>query len=306
MRLGKNYNPSIGRFTQRDSYAGRRSDPLSLNLYTYCHNNPIRFMDFNGHERIVVSGGIDGEEAFKYQFIETALKQIGSWKSQDFLQGEFDKENDITWIVANWNYNDMDLRKYQITALDKGINLMVIDDKEELFDYINKDGRDEDLIEAITFFAHGTAFDAPGVSDPGYGYAVALGYGGSGKHNNALNIFSSDLSKIKSSSFANSSSSVFYSCRTGNKFNNTIFAQEWANVTGSTTRAASGKGILSGRTDYTNIYENPLPLMDTICSIFGKRSPRQKARYTFGYSSSGSLNYPEVNDGGKMKTFYPN
>lgn len=129
----------------------------------------------------------------------------------------------------------MDLRKYQISALDKGINLMVIDDKEELFDYINKDGRDEDLIEAMTFFAHGTAFDSPGISDPGYGYTVALGYGGSGKHNNALNIFSSDLSKIKSSSYANSSSSVFYSCRTGNKLNNIIFAQEWANVTGSTT-----------------------------------------------------------------------
>lgn len=32
-------------------------------------------MDSNGHERIVISGGIDGDEAFKYQFIETALKR---------------------------------------------------------------------------------------------------------------------------------------------------------------------------------------------------------------------------------------
>ncbi len=28
---------------------GRRSDPLSLNLYTYCHNNPIRYIDPSGH-----------------------------------------------------------------------------------------------------------------------------------------------------------------------------------------------------------------------------------------------------------------
>ena len=40
----RNYNPSTGRFTQRDSYAGRRTDPLSLNLYTYCANNPIYYL----------------------------------------------------------------------------------------------------------------------------------------------------------------------------------------------------------------------------------------------------------------------
>ncbi len=43
------YNPSTGRFISRDSFAGRRSDPLSLNLYTYCRNNPIRYIDPSGH-----------------------------------------------------------------------------------------------------------------------------------------------------------------------------------------------------------------------------------------------------------------
>ena len=37
------------KFISRDSFAGRRSDPLSLNLYTYCRNNPIRFIDPSGH-----------------------------------------------------------------------------------------------------------------------------------------------------------------------------------------------------------------------------------------------------------------
>ena len=45
----RNYNPSTGRFTQRDSFAGRRSDPLSLNLYTYCGNNPVFYKDSSGH-----------------------------------------------------------------------------------------------------------------------------------------------------------------------------------------------------------------------------------------------------------------
>ena len=49
----RNYNPSTGRFINRDSFAGRRSDPLSLNLYTYCRNNPIRYVDPSGHFFIV-------------------------------------------------------------------------------------------------------------------------------------------------------------------------------------------------------------------------------------------------------------
>ncbi|MDE5758298.1 MAG: RHS repeat-associated core domain-containing protein, partial [Allobaculum sp.] len=43
------YQASIGRFTQRDSVTGKLSDPLSLNLYTYAHNNPVRGIDPSGH-----------------------------------------------------------------------------------------------------------------------------------------------------------------------------------------------------------------------------------------------------------------
>ena len=43
------YNPNNGRFTQRDSFAGKIEDPLSLNLYTYCHNNPIVGVDPSGN-----------------------------------------------------------------------------------------------------------------------------------------------------------------------------------------------------------------------------------------------------------------
>ncbi len=43
------YNPTTGRFISRDSFAGSNNDPLSLNLYTYCHNNPILGTDPTGH-----------------------------------------------------------------------------------------------------------------------------------------------------------------------------------------------------------------------------------------------------------------
>ncbi len=38
------YNPVIGRFTQEDTYRGD-----GLNLYAYCRNNPVFYIDPSGH-----------------------------------------------------------------------------------------------------------------------------------------------------------------------------------------------------------------------------------------------------------------
>ena len=43
------YNSYQGRFITQDTYAGQEDDPLSLNRYTYCHNDPINFVDPTGH-----------------------------------------------------------------------------------------------------------------------------------------------------------------------------------------------------------------------------------------------------------------
>ena len=43
------YDPAIGRFTQQDTYLGDYTDPLSLNYYTYCYNNPVRYRDPSGN-----------------------------------------------------------------------------------------------------------------------------------------------------------------------------------------------------------------------------------------------------------------
>ncbi|HAN09696.1 MAG TPA: hypothetical protein DCP90_03685 [Clostridiales bacterium] len=43
------YDPSTARFLQEDSYKGDRNDPLSLNIYTYCNNEPMMYYDPTGH-----------------------------------------------------------------------------------------------------------------------------------------------------------------------------------------------------------------------------------------------------------------
>ncbi|MCM3292507.1 wall-associated protein WapA [Paenibacillus sp. MER 180] len=43
------YDPSVGRFINEDTYEGDIKSPLSLNLYTYVENNPLRWLDPSGH-----------------------------------------------------------------------------------------------------------------------------------------------------------------------------------------------------------------------------------------------------------------
>lgn len=44
------YEPSIGRFINEDTYEGEIMNPLTLNLYTYVHNNPLMYTDPSGHK----------------------------------------------------------------------------------------------------------------------------------------------------------------------------------------------------------------------------------------------------------------
>ena len=43
------YNSYTGRFISEDSYWGEDENPLSLNRYTYTHNDPVNFVDPTGH-----------------------------------------------------------------------------------------------------------------------------------------------------------------------------------------------------------------------------------------------------------------
>ena len=51
------YDPYIGRFITEDTYRGKDTNPLSLNLYTYSNNDPINFFDPTGHKAMMVGEG---------------------------------------------------------------------------------------------------------------------------------------------------------------------------------------------------------------------------------------------------------
>jgi hypothetical protein len=73
------YDAKLARFMQEDTYLGSQGDPLSLNLYSYCSNNPLIYYDLTGHNANVQSaynaylgGYISGAEYAAY-----ASKQLG-------------------------------------------------------------------------------------------------------------------------------------------------------------------------------------------------------------------------------------
>jgi hypothetical protein len=55
----------VGRFINKDTYEGDISNPLTLNLYTYVGNNPLRFIDPSGHDprevQLMLEMARDGE-----------------------------------------------------------------------------------------------------------------------------------------------------------------------------------------------------------------------------------------------------
>jgi len=50
------YDPSVGRFITEDTYEGQIDNPLSLNLYAYVHNNPLKYSDPTGHKVWLIHG----------------------------------------------------------------------------------------------------------------------------------------------------------------------------------------------------------------------------------------------------------
>ena len=95
------YDPKIARFLQEDTYRGEANDPLSLNLYTYCNNNPLIYYDPTGHRPEWLDRSIDWIED-KVSDFKQGIETLSSWeKSYKALEmiAEYASEEEQTKAV---------------------------------------------------------------------------------------------------------------------------------------------------------------------------------------------------------------
>ena len=92
------YDPKTARFLQEDTYRGEANDPLSLNLYTYVNNNPVKYDDPTGHWIHLLVGGLIGSVA-------GAVMDIGS-----------------QMIFEHKSFNEIDWKSVAVSTVDGGIS----------------------------------------------------------------------------------------------------------------------------------------------------------------------------------------
>ncbi|AEV68149.1 Kelch repeat-containing protein [Acetivibrio clariflavus] len=85
------YDPKIARFLQEDTYTGDINDPLSLNLYTYCNNNPLIYVDPTGH---------GPEEHDFYRHLESISNKKLKIQKSSYLTGPLSRLGDGSYYVG--------------------------------------------------------------------------------------------------------------------------------------------------------------------------------------------------------------
>ncbi|RKN71861.1 RHS repeat domain-containing protein [Paenibacillus ginsengarvi] len=151
------YDPTLGRFINKDTYEGDIANPLSLNLYTYVSNNPLRYVDPSGHI-------MEGDEYLGLSDVDASL--LYSYTSQ-FRTAE---------IV-----NDKKAMQYFHDSANAVRAKYTSDISRSVF-YGEADHLDP-IAESLTYVGKGLAdslgANTPNIGDPQYisGTAAGIAYG---------------------------------------------------------------------------------------------------------------------------------
>jgi RHS repeat-associated protein len=162
-------DPRLGRWLTIDAYARKYTD-LSPYHFGYC--SPIRVIDPNGKENIIVAS-YDGDGIDKYKFINSALLQASNNKDENSKE-----KTTIVLMTFNMTQGQIEWVKEETKGL--GVNLVEISKTEQIINYINSgniltsqytQARENDKITDLSFFSHGYAEGYNGSSsiEPGHG-----------------------------------------------------------------------------------------------------------------------------------------
>ena len=122
------YQASTGRFISRDSYSGKKSDPLSLNLYTYCRNNPISYVDPSGYSYATLPNGKrmsinSASDAKLFNELKSGKSQSSQVKTTTPTMQDSPITGGITTQQSTTTYTTVQTKKEFILPEEKTLNL---------------------------------------------------------------------------------------------------------------------------------------------------------------------------------------
>ena len=124
------YDPVTARFIQEDSYLGERNNVLSLNLYTYCHNEPMMYSDPSGHREVEGTEIGDHPRKRKSATLDDYEYQTRTKATQTRLENLEKETKAIGNSVATAAKNATDKVALQNWLIDPNVD--VYDDKEKI------------------------------------------------------------------------------------------------------------------------------------------------------------------------------
>ncbi|WP_433707212.1 RHS repeat-associated core domain-containing protein [Paenibacillus illinoisensis] len=96
------YDPGMARFIGEDTYEGELSDPLSMNLYSYVHNNPLKYVDPTGHVAWLIHGTWSDKDTWTKDFrsylegmLDESVARL-SWTGKNNVPARDEAAKDLT------------------------------------------------------------------------------------------------------------------------------------------------------------------------------------------------------------------
>lgn len=82
------YDPSVGRFINKDTYEGDITNPLSLNLYTYVVNNPLIYVDPSGNMPTAMEAARMAQHIYSATDMDYNKSLYGGWQLIDIIPND--------------------------------------------------------------------------------------------------------------------------------------------------------------------------------------------------------------------------